>query len=248
MASLPTLSRRRAIGLFFVVSAVGIMLLGRMPLTTRQGVNFQVSNHAIPAYAKVVGFLHRHYEYQALAGEITRNCKSAPECAPAVFSWTRSHVQPTPKGWPVVDDHILNIIIRGHGLEDQMADVFTTLCTYAGMPAFWVPVKRPGVNATVVLSFVRIDGRWTVVDVARGLMFRRPDRQLASVKELQADESIIAAAAGTLQLNGSSYSGFLTPLVMPTIPKTLRAQLQMPGPRLFYEFSRLFTGEKTDGS
>src|SRR3989338_4618452 len=124
MANSPILSRRRFIGLFILASAAGVVLLGRMPLATRQGVNFHVSSHTIPAYAKVIGFLHRHYEYQAIAEDITRKCKSAQECAPIIFFWTRSHIRSTPQGWPVVDDHILNIIIRGHGLDDQMADVF----------------------------------------------------------------------------------------------------------------------------
>ena len=55
----------------------------------------------------------------------------------AVFDWTARRIQPTPEGWPVVDDHILNIIIRGYGMTDQRADVFATLTTYAGVPAFW---------------------------------------------------------------------------------------------------------------
>ncbi len=247
MANSPILSRRRLIPFLVFASAASVLLLGQVPLTTRQGVNFHVSSHTIPAYAKMIGFLHRHYEYQALAEKITRNCASSQECATAIFSWTRLHILPTPQGYPIVDDHILHIIIRGYGQDDQMADVFTTLSTYAGIPAFWAVFRAAPAKGSVVLSFVEVDGQWTVMDVARGLVFRRPDGQLASVEELQADKSIITAAAGSLRLHGNAYVDYLSLLALPEIPHPFRAELQMPGPRVWFELGRLLGYSAKEG-
>ena len=120
-------------GIIIVVAGLGFAAL---PATTRQGLNFEVSARRTPLYIKAMEFLVRDHEYRRLADEITAGATTDEQRALALFGWTRTHIRPRPGGWPVVDDHILNIIIRGYGEDDQMADVFTTLTTYAGVPAF----------------------------------------------------------------------------------------------------------------
>lgn len=56
--------------------------------------------------------------------------------------WTRQHIHPTSSGLPDMDDHILHMIIRGYGKQDQTVDALTTLATYTGLPAFWRLVKE----------------------------------------------------------------------------------------------------------
>jgi len=131
-----SLSTRRhflagGVTLLLLAGAVGI---STSTVTTRQGKDFQVSTREIPVYVKVLDFLHRHYKYEALAKQITRGLSTDQERVLTAFDWTSRNIRQTPEGWPVVDDHILNIIILGQGLDDQMADVFTTLSTYAGVP------------------------------------------------------------------------------------------------------------------
>ena len=205
--------------------------LAMAPVTTRQQVDYQPSVKQVPLYAKAIAFLHRHIEYGLLAREITQGLRSERERALAVFEWTRTHIRPTPKGWPIVDDHVLHIIIRGHGAADQQADVFTTLARYAGLPAFW----RQG---RVVFSFVRVDGRWAMFDVANGLAFADASGALIEVEELLRRPELVQAVAGPRSIGGIPYSGHVEALRPFRVPEVLRAEQQMPWPRLVFELRR----------
>lgn len=216
------------------------LLLGMLTrsVTTKQGIDFQVSVHELPLYAKALGFVHRHLEYRALANRITRNLSTDEQRVLAVFDWTRHNIRPTPSGWPVVDDHILHIIIRGHGLDDQMADVFTTLATYADVPAFWHVYKRPELGGQFVLSYARLGGRWVVFDVWHGLIFRNAAGGLASAQELATDPSVSESAGGSLIVSGLPYARYFVGYTPPAIPDPLRSKLQMPVYRLGYVLGR----------
>ena len=232
-------------GGFLLAGVVGI---STSTVTTRQGVNFRVSSHKLPAYVKVIDFLHRHYQYKLLSREITSGLYSDRERVLATFDWTRRHIQPTPKDWPVVDDHILNIIIRGYGLDDQMADVFTTLSTYAGVPAFWQALERPGSGEKLILSFANIDGKWAIFDVANGLVFRNAQGDFASAEELIANPHLITETARTVRPHGAAYRDYMAHLTSPKIPHPLRAELQMPWPRVRARLTRWIAKEQGNGS
>ncbi|MBI4343009.1 MAG: hypothetical protein HY599_06550 [Candidatus Omnitrophica bacterium] len=214
-------------------------------LTTRQGVNFQVTAAPLPAYVKAIDFLHRDAHYYLLAREITRGLPAGRRAAAdrdralAVFRWTQEHLRPTPEGWPVVDDHILHIIIRGHGVADQYADVFTTLSTYAGVPAFWQPIREPASGRTLILSYAKVDGRWAVFDVFHGVVFSRPSGELISAEELAADPALADVASGSLP-----YRQLLTGYRAPVVPRPLRAELQMPWPRAVHTLHQMVGGTR----
>ena len=245
----PARVRRRAVRLLALVGVVvGLALVAVMPVTTKQGVNFEVSSHRLPLYLKAFEFLDRDAQYRQLAREITQGAASDQERVLAVFNWTARRIQPAPEGWPVVDDHILNIIIRGYGLSDQRADVFATLVTYAGVPAFWQNVKAPGTRDGVILTFARVDGRWVVLDVANGLMFRNERGELASAEDFAANHATLPAAARSLMTGSTPYSRVLTELRMPPIPRLLRAELQMPWPRVWDQTKRVVGYEHDDGT
>jgi len=195
-------------------------------------VNFQVFSRRVPLHVKAIAFLHRHYEYRLLAQEITRGLRSDHERVLALFRWTRQRIRPTPKDWPVIDDHVLDIIIRGHGLPDQMADVFTTLATYARLPAFWTP-------GLVSVSFVRVDGRWAMFDVANGLVFADAQGRLIDVGTLLADRSLVDGIAGSLTPGGHDYAWHVDRLKPFRVPAVLRARMHMPLPRLVAEGRRV---------
>lgn len=180
----------------------GMAALATSTATTRQAVNFELTVQKLPLYVKALDFLHRHHHYALLAEEITRGRSSDRERALAVLEWTRRNIRPTLEGWPIVDDHVLNIVIRGHGSSDQIADVFTVLATYAGLPAFW-ETPRISSGVKVLHTFVKIEGQWVKVDViGRG-----------ELTPVAGPEAVVA-------------------------PSPLRAELQMPWPRLRYEALR----------
>ena len=202
--------------LFLVGALLGLLA---WPATTRQGVDYHVTEKRLPLIIKGMDFLVRDYEYRRLADEVTRGLGTDESKAEALFQWTREHIRPTPLGWPVVDDHISHIIIRGYGESDQMADVFTTLATYAGIPSFWRTVRDASGRQIGLFCFVKIDGRWTVWNVAKGIVFRDNENRLISVEELARNSP------------WERLAGF-------TVPEPLRAQAQMPWPRLRSEIRR----------
>lgn len=224
-----------------LAAGAGAVLLYALsaPATTRQGVDFVVSTTRIPRYVKILGFLHRDAQYRLLARQITEGLAGDDARALAVFRWTRRHILPTPDGWPIVDDHVLHIIIRGHGVDDQMADVFTTLLTYTGVPAFWKPVKPAGTGPLLILSFAKVDGRWTVFDVAHNLIFADARGRLLDVRALAADPALTEAVAGGARPGGRSYADYIARLQPFTVPDILRAQTQMPWPRVVWEARRV---------
>ena len=224
---------RRAIQVILLTCA-GISVLWAVSMvrvTTRQGVNFQLSVTSVPLYAKAIAFLHRHVEYGLLAKDITRGLRSQPERVRAIYAWTRGHIRPTPADWPIVDDHVLNIIIRGHGSNDQMADAFTTLAAYAGLPAFY----RQG---PIIVSFVRVDGRWAMFDVANGLVFADASGQFLDAAELLSHPELADPVIGSLAVGGEPYRRQLERLAAFWQPVVRRPDLQMPLPRLVFELRR----------
>jgi hypothetical protein len=240
--------RRQTVRLMLVASIVGLVLLANLPVTTSQGVDSEISTHRLPLYLKAFEFLDRNAQYRQLANEITRGADSDRQRVEAVFNWTRRRIQPAPAGWPVVDDHVLNIIIRGYGVSDQRADVFATLVTYAGVPAFWQNVKASGTRDGVVLAFARVDGRWIVADVANGFLFRTTRGDLAVAEDFAAQQAILPPAAAALMTGSTPYSRVFTQLRTPPIPRPLRAELQMPWPRLWDRTRHAVGYEPDDGS
>ena len=225
--------RRRRFSLAFLL--VGLMVVGvaNLEVTTRQGVNFEVSTHQLPLYVKAFEFVDRSVQYQQITDEVTRGAVSDEDRALKVFDWTRRQIRRTPDGWPIVDDHILHIIIRGHGVNDQQADVFATLTTYAGVPAFWAKVSHNQVG--VILSFAYIEEQWRVFDVFNGVVFRNPKGGLATMADLKDRPNLVPASMRSVAVDGVAYGDILSRALMPAVPDPLRAELQMPSTRLWYE-------------
>lgn len=234
MTTVPTRVCRLAAGMA-LAGIFGLVLVANIPVTTTQGINFEVSEHRLPLYLKAFEFLDRDAQYGQLAGEVTSGAASDEERVQAVFNWTARRIQPAPVGWTVVDDHILNIIIRGYGVNDQRADVFATLLTYAGVPAFWQKVRTPHTRDGLILTFARVDGKWVVLDVANGLLFRNTSGGFASLEDLIAQPASLPAAARSVMIGSMPYSEVILQLRTPPIPRPLRAELQMPWPRLWYQ-------------
>ena len=113
------------------------------PATTRQGIDFRQRTILQPLYLKAMDFISRDGHYRLLAREIVQGAATDEARALQIYAWTRDHIRPVPPGLPVVDDHIWHIIIRGYGTDDQVNDVFTTLCAYAGLSAFWDWLSTP---------------------------------------------------------------------------------------------------------
>lgn len=206
--------RRRRLGVgAAVLGAVGILAwLTLGPSTSRQGIDQQRIERTVPRYVKAREFLRRHRAYASLARGVTRTAPSEPERAVALFAWTRENIRAAPREWPVIDDHVLSVLERGYGVPYQQADVLATLLTYAGLPAFFQRAQPAG-GEFVPLVFVLIDGKWAVLDVANDTVFRDARGDLREAHDVVRSVSLPPA-------------------------RPLRAELQMPWPRLLHEARR----------
>ena len=211
-----------------------------MEVTTQQGLNFEVSTHRLPLYLKAFQFIDRSVQYSQISEEVTRDAVSDTDRVLKIFEWTERRIMDTPEGWPVVDDHILHIIIRGHGVTDQQADVFATLATYSGVPTFWAKVRAAEPSGPgIILSFALVDGQWRVFDMFNKVIFRLRAGELATMDDLAGHPELVPAHVRGLDVDGVMYADIVTGATMPTIPSPLRAELQMPLARLWYEMKRL---------
>ena len=223
-------NRRR----LFAVITIAALIFGilNIDVSIRQGVNGKYREIHMPLYVKWTQFLARHYEYARIAKEITAGCKTDEEKALAILNWTRANIKDIPGGLDLVDEHILTIMIKGYGAPAQFQDVFTTLCAYSGIPAFFEKVYAKGNKARYVLSFVKINGKWRVFDAYSGKYFRTVRGDLASPEDILDDESLT-------QL----FDYDLKPVVE---GKTLRPSKQMPLRRILFEAKKFLGLEKED--
>jgi hypothetical protein len=209
---------------------------------TRQGIDGCVRVYSLPLYIKVIEFIDRDYKYRVLAREITASTGSDKEKALAVFGWVRKNIKTDiPKSWPIYDDHILNIIIRGYGVSDQLNDVFTALCAYAGLPAGWARIEIPAQRKQLILSFVKIGRRWCVFDAFRGVYFLNDNGDIASLDDIRAGRYDKTASAKRLDGSALTYEDYFRNISVNIDDITRRPIEQMPFRRLFREARRLFS-------
>jgi len=228
--------RRRGalIGLLALTVTVVVLL---WPVETRVGLDYSVSKHRIHLYEKGIHFLSRHLQARRLAADITQGGSGPEERILAIFRWVDENVRPTPPGFPVVDDHILHIIIRGHGATDQRTEAFALLASYAGMPAG--PLS---VDGGPIFAGVRIGDDRYLFDVVNGVAFFRADGSLATVRDLMEDAGLVAASTPP-PLAGSPGYGESVAAALRGRPNHARIAAQMPWSRLRHEAS-VWPGER----
>ena len=131
------------IKLLSVATALILLICAlNISVVTKQAINGKVSAIKLPLYLKILDFVDRHYNYKNLAANILAGTRDENDKAVKIFNWVVSHVQKKPGELPVIDDHPLNILIRGYGMQDQFEDIFTILCTYAGLDAIFKSFKN----------------------------------------------------------------------------------------------------------
>lgn len=224
----------RKILIFFLILGIITVILN-LPVTTKQGIDGIVRTFKIPLYIKIIEFLDRDYWYRILAEEITRGSVTDKEKVMAIFNWVIDNIHKPPKGFVIFDDHVLNIIMRRYGARDQMADVFTTLCVYSGVPAFWrFESLRKGERFHYIeVSYVLLDNKWRVFDVSRNTFFLNKDGEIASLEDILSDISIVQ----NKEVPYEDYFKNLKPINKNFISKE---QKQMPLFRIIYEIQRIF--------
>lgn len=228
--------------LLLVLGITGLLICGAFfPVTTRQGVDGIVTRHRIPLYLKVLQFLHQNSQLDYLSRDIKKPHSKPVDQVAAYAQWTHDHIRhPFPPGLPIVDDHVLNIIIRGYGTDDQLEDVFSTLATYGGFPAFWRQAHSSCAGyPDQIISFVRTAGKWAVVDASSGEMLLSQASTLAQLGQAmrtKAYETRLSGAPGPQE----QWGCFADAVSLLEQPVLLRAEEQMPFKRMWYELQKVF--------
>ena len=158
-------------------------------VSTKQGINYQVHQIRLPLYLKILDFVDRHYNYKNLVFNIIGNTKDDNDKTIKIFDWITFHVQKNPRELPIIDDHPLNILIRGYGVSDQFEDIFTILCTYARLQAFSKMFKNSSGEAYFI-SFIRIKGRWCPLS-AFANVYPVKNEIIASVDDILVDSELL---------------------------------------------------------
>lgn len=232
------LSLKRFAKLFFwVVSLVaGLSVILNLPVTSQQGINYEVRTIRMPLYIKVIEFLDRDYHYKELVKRVCQGCASDEDKVLALFKWTHQNIKrDIPIGWPIVDDHVWHIVIRGYGVADQFSDVFTTLCNYAGVDAFFKSVYTANRKKKISLSFVRIRGRWRAFDPYLGNYFKNKDGQFADIEELKSSNSWSIENLGGTPGPDIDYTEYVDDLPDVENIGLCRSNIQSPLNRLCFE-------------
>ena len=126
--------------------------------------------------------------------------------------------------------------------------LLATLTAYGGVPAFWARTPADRTKPGIILSFAEIDGRWRVFDVANDVIYRTRSGDLAAMDDLRGHEELVPDSVRDLQIDGVSYLDIATHAAMPPIPHPLRAELQMPLPRMWHEMKSAVGLERVNES
>lgn len=225
----------RALWTICLIAALLIIL--NLPVTSKQGVNYVVRTIRMPLYIKIIEFIDRDHHYKKLIAEISQGQASEEEKITAIFKWVCQNIRKDiPQGWPIIDDHVWSIILRGYGVSDQLSDVFTTLCNYARVDAFYGVVYQKNGKKMTIFSFVKIGGRWRVFDPYRGCYFKNKKGEIADIQELRSGSGwSMESLNGIPDINYSAYFDNL-----PTIKdiELSRASIQSPLNRLIFELKK----------
>lgn len=224
----PVHRRRRRI-LISIAAIMAVTIIAQWPVTTRFGANYAWSNRQIPLYEKVINFVSRDLQLYRLARDLTAGASTDEEKLRRLFSWVADHVRPTPAGFPVVDDHVLYVIIRGYGADDQRTEVFVTLAGYAGFGGHVARLEPPAARGHFLfVAFVACGDKLCVFDVTHGVIGRDAEGRLADVRQLMADPTLLAASAKDRLVAGIPYQQYFLGLDRPKTFSRTAAQQFLP--------------------
>lgn len=189
----------------FITILLSIAFILNLKVSYHQGINYEYKFIKIPLYLKIIDFFSRHYHYHELTKEIIRSCKTEEEKVFRLFNWTHENIRHVPEGFPIIDDHVWNIIIRGYGADDQFHDVFTTLCNYVKIKAFFTWVASKKENKKISLSFVKFQEKWFVFDPFYGVYFKNNKGGLVDIESIKAGNYSVAGHTDIAKIDYSNY-------------------------------------------
>lgn len=205
------------------------------PVKYRVGVDGVLLERKIPLYAKACGYLYRDWMYKDIVKDITYARNDDLDKILAILSWTRENIRyGVPAGLKTVDDHPLNIVIRQYGAGDQLNDVFTILCSYAGYKSGTTKCFNADRTRSIILSLVREKGEWLIFDAVNGKYFLNRKGGIGSVGDYEKGNILLEPE------DAAKYKEFLDGLKNADFSFT-RADEQMPFKRIGAKVKKAFS-------
>ncbi|MBM3251171.1 MAG: transglutaminase domain-containing protein [Candidatus Omnitrophica bacterium] len=227
--------------LFFIVMLAVTIFILNINVTTRKGVDYQVYTIRLPLYLKLLDFFDRHYNYKHLAKFITQGAKTDQERLMKIFEWTYNNIRKPPPGLATIDDHAWYIIVRGYGESDQFSDVFTTLCNYTGLEAFFTNICSPSQTKCATFSFVALGKKWFVFDPYKGAYFKTYDGDLADIETIKNNDWVLGSLNEEIARNIKIeyYRDYIDGFFSLKKKGFNRANIQSPLNRFLYEINKI---------
>lgn len=212
-----------------------ILLVGSIPTQSLEGVDDSLKIHRMPLWEKIARFYLRHQDLKRMVAGAAQGETDPQRRALKLLDWTRKTVRQIPPEFPLVDDHISHIVLRHYGNAGQMAEVFTTLTTYAGNEGRWEWHAPPGAREAVVLSFVQSEEGWWVFDISNGGWFETASGQIATITDFKRPETLQRRGVAPEALAGTPYLAYFQDLEAVWKRSFSRAHGQTPWHRLLIE-------------
>ena len=228
----------------FLLFLCSIALLNKK-VTMLQGVDGKVLKITLPLYLKVLNFYDRHLNYKWLARQITGHLDTREDKILRLFHWTHETIKPQPESLPVMDGHPWDVYVRGYGVTANFHDLFSTLCNYIGVDAFFTRFYARD-TSSINLSIVRIKRGWVVFDPYNGIYFRNNTGDLATIEEINEQNWHIVKLSQT-DISKANYEQYIVEN-LPRIEKLgsslLRANTQSPINRLRFQLHIWLSGKR----
>lgn len=207
-------------------------------VTMQRGINYQWQTIKLPLYLKILDFFDRHYNYKYLVKGIIKDVKEDEERVMKIFEWTHKNIRKVPVGLSIIDDHAWYIIVRGYGTDDQSSDVFTTLCNYAGINAFFSWISSQDNSSSIPLSFVKIGKKWYIFDPYRSVYFKNTQGdELVDVETIKSKNLWLVASSYKKELE-IDYAIYFNNLASIEEIGLIRSNIQSPLKRIKYEIKK----------
>jgi hypothetical protein len=228
----------------FLLFLCSIALLNKK-VTMLQGVDGKVLKITLPLYLKVLNFYDRHLNYKWLARQITGHLDTGEDKILRLFHWTHETIKPQPESLPVMDGHPWDVYVRGYGDSANFHDLFSTLCNYIGVDAFFTRFYARD-TSSINLSIVRIKRGWVVFDPYNGIYFRNNTGDLATIEEINEQNWHIVKLSQT-DISKANYEQYIVenlPRIKRLGSSLIRANIQSPINRLKFQLHIWLSGKR----
>ena len=228
----------------FLLFLCSIALLNKK-VTMLQGVDGKVLKITLPLYLKVLNFYDRHLNYKWLARQITGHLDTGEDKILRLFHWTHETIKPQPESLPVMDGHPWDVYVRGYGVTANFHDLFSTLCNYIGVDAFFTRFYARD-TSSINLSIVRIKRGWVVFDPYNGIYFRNNTGDLSTIEDINEQDWHIVKLSQT-DISKANYEQYIVenlPRIKRLGSSLIRANIQSPINRLRFQLHIWLSGKR----